>query len=473
MQADGQHRSAQAATHGPIKSVRVDAAIIGGGPAGSVAASLLAAKGWKVLLMDKACFPRNKVCGEFLSPAVWPFFKALGIAPKILELQGTKVTQAHFTGMDGKETEIPLPGPDKEHPYGYGLSRNRLDEFLLCAAEARGCKIAQASEVREIQRIDSGFLVSGHDFSKKSDFSIQTGIVLNAAGRFSRWRKSSSEKSTNPAKEKICFKTHFQADGRHLPGHAAARGQNKQEQADGQHLPGQAAARGQNKQVQTDGGLKEKVRIILFRGGYLGMLGVEGGLVNVCGTVSERRFKQAGSDFDQLLHEISGEQSYLREWLPKASRSNPWLSCGPQIHQFRGGFKDGIFYAGDAACSYEPFMGQGMTMAIAGAFLFSDLAGKAIPSGQTLKMIGGLYHRKFERMLRPKMHLGNLLNFMTGGFDKKAGWKEKLLFHPKILKAGLKKACEIPFSGYRNTWPGDDAPQWPKSTAREPAEIPR
>src|ERR1700761_256473 len=59
--------------------MRFDAAVIGAGPAGSTAARLLAAAGWRVALVEKSVFPRRKVCGEFLSATNLPLLRdALG-----------------------------------------------------------------------------------------------------------------------------------------------------------------------------------------------------------------------------------------------------------------------------------------------------------------------------------------------------------------------------------------------------------
>ena len=57
-----------------------DALIIGGGPAGSAAAILLAKAGWRVTIVERKEFPRRKVCGEYLSATNWPLLESLGIA---------------------------------------------------------------------------------------------------------------------------------------------------------------------------------------------------------------------------------------------------------------------------------------------------------------------------------------------------------------------------------------------------------
>ena len=66
----------------------LDALIIGGGPAGGTAALLLARAGWSVAVLEKSTFPRQKVCGEFLSATNLPLLRHLGIAEPFLALAG-------------------------------------------------------------------------------------------------------------------------------------------------------------------------------------------------------------------------------------------------------------------------------------------------------------------------------------------------------------------------------------------------
>ena len=70
---------------------RFDVAIVGAGPAGSSAAISLARKGYSVILLERAIFPREKLCGDFLNPANWPLLERLGVVDEILSLEHEKV----------------------------------------------------------------------------------------------------------------------------------------------------------------------------------------------------------------------------------------------------------------------------------------------------------------------------------------------------------------------------------------------
>ena len=68
-----------------------DAIIVGGGPSGATAATLLAQAGWRVAVVEKAQFPRRKVCGEFISGTTWPLLERLGVGRPLLEIAGPVV----------------------------------------------------------------------------------------------------------------------------------------------------------------------------------------------------------------------------------------------------------------------------------------------------------------------------------------------------------------------------------------------
>src|SRR5215471_14610813 len=75
------------------KPMRYDALVIGAGPAGAVAARLLAKAGWHVALVEKAGFPRRKVCGEFISAATLPILEACGIGDAFFANAGPPVAR--------------------------------------------------------------------------------------------------------------------------------------------------------------------------------------------------------------------------------------------------------------------------------------------------------------------------------------------------------------------------------------------
>jgi len=101
-----------------------DAIVVGAGPAGSVCATHLAQAGRRVLLLDRAKFPRHKICGDCLNPSVWPILDRLGLRDRLLALPHTVVREVSY---HGGSAELRFPVPDSREIV---VKRRDLDALL-------------------------------------------------------------------------------------------------------------------------------------------------------------------------------------------------------------------------------------------------------------------------------------------------------------------------------------------------------
>jgi len=85
--------------------IDVDVAIVGAGPAGSAAASVLARNGYAVALVDKKDFPREKLCGDFINPNNLALFRDLGVEEAIFAAPHRRVTGFRITAVSGAAAE--------------------------------------------------------------------------------------------------------------------------------------------------------------------------------------------------------------------------------------------------------------------------------------------------------------------------------------------------------------------------------
>ena len=100
-----------------------DVLIAGGGPAGASAAIHLSAEGARVLLVEQKRFPRQKLCGEFISPECLGHFKRLGVAERMTSRGGAELTETVFYSAGGRKVSVPSAWFNEEHTGALGLSR--------------------------------------------------------------------------------------------------------------------------------------------------------------------------------------------------------------------------------------------------------------------------------------------------------------------------------------------------------------
>ncbi len=132
----------------------VDVLVVGAGPGGSTTAYHLARHGLDVLLVERGAFPREKVCGDGLTPR----------AVNALERMGIDTSDPGFERVDGlrirtRKVVLELPWPELEDYPGYGLVRTRsdFDELLARRAEKAGARLLERTEAVE-PTLDEGWV---------------------------------------------------------------------------------------------------------------------------------------------------------------------------------------------------------------------------------------------------------------------------------------------------------------------------
>lgn len=287
----------------------LDAAVIGAGPAGCSAAVTLAKQGWKTALIEKSPLARHKICGEFFSPGAWPLLRRLGAAEKMLEAGGVPIHTAslHFPLQAPHRFKLPSASAA---PFALGLSRLRFDALLAGLARETGCALYEETEVLSVREEKSFCRIV-----MKDGREVEARYVVNAAGKISRLSRARPAGQTG-------FKAHFQN----------AR--------------------------KPDG-----LEMYFFQGGYLGLIEIEEGKVNLCGMVGKQPVLDCRGSFDELVRRAAGKNARLRGWLGSAIRVTPWISCAAP-RGFQNADTRRVLYAGDSACFVEPMIGQGMTLAL-------------------------------------------------------------------------------------------------------------
>lgn len=126
---------------------RYDVAVVGGGPAGAACATLCAAGGLKTLLLERANFPREKVCGDCVNPSAWPVLERLGVAERVRTLPHSRLEFVEFIGLDGRHVRFPFPSSERGE---IAVKRSAFDAVLFQRAREAGVDVREGHAVTAI-----------------------------------------------------------------------------------------------------------------------------------------------------------------------------------------------------------------------------------------------------------------------------------------------------------------------------------
>ncbi len=160
-----------------------DVAVIGGGPAGSTAAALLARRGYKVIALEKARHPRFHI-GESLLPMNLPVFERLGVLDKVRAL-GVFKPGADFEADNesGYNTFAFARAIGRSPPHAYQVWRQDFDKMLYDHARECGADAREGHEVLEVEQVGSRETRLAVNADDGRSYGIQARYVVDASGR--------------------------------------------------------------------------------------------------------------------------------------------------------------------------------------------------------------------------------------------------------------------------------------------------
>ncbi|HXV77282.1 MAG TPA: NAD(P)/FAD-dependent oxidoreductase [Candidatus Polarisedimenticolaceae bacterium] len=347
---------------------RSDLLVLGGGPAGSTVAAWAAAAGCAVTVVDQARFPRDKVCGEFLSSEGCRVLERIGLLGGLIAQGAVPINRFRIGDASGRSIEAPLPAPGDPIPRALGVSRALLDRLLLEHAAARGARVLE--RCRALRPIVEGGRVEGAVVraidGRSSAIELRATLVVAADGRRSMLARAlhpdSGDPSTTHTGSWFGLKTHVGG------------------------APGELA---------------DRVELQLFDGGYVGLAAVDGGRINVCLMTRVAALRACGGSPDRLLSERILANPAVARVLGGSERCGRWHAIGPLAWGPRRPAAAGALFVGDAAGTIDPFSGLGISNALRAAELVSDTVLVAVDRGALEPGAARAYARRWRASFAP------------------------------------------------------------------------
>ena len=159
---------------GRMTNQNYDVAVVGAGPGGSAAATYLSLAGLKTVLLDKAEFPRDKTCGDGLSPRALAVLKDMGLLTNI-EQVGYRITHMGLSAPSGDAFSEPIPQLKEAPAYATIVPRLTLDNIIREQAEKSGAEFRRA-QVKAVERDN------GHVTIRTNSDAVQAKMVIIATG---------------------------------------------------------------------------------------------------------------------------------------------------------------------------------------------------------------------------------------------------------------------------------------------------
>jgi len=342
-----------------------DAIIIGGGPAGSSAAISLAQSGASVLVVEEKRMPREKLCGEFITPECFPSLERFGVMDRMLAAGAQKLTRVSLITSNGNSVQTHISTMSGDAPWAMSLSRARFDQILIDRAREAGAECIEGVAVKNCSF--EGGLPSGVEALSLSDgkkVHFKARFIVDASGRNSRLMVGKRERVAGRRGSRLyALKAHLRG-------------------------------------VESTG---ESVELFFFPQGYGGLARVEDDLVNLCFIVDEQTLKTAGGDPARVIETSLMNNRLARKRLRNASVVGKWYSAGPLTFGRRRLTRNGVIAIGDASGMIDPFTGTGIQIAVRTGELAADAISEVIDVSGALSSgrIGPAAHLPTSTKVKP------------------------------------------------------------------------
>ena len=316
----------------------VDVLVMGGGPGGSTAAALLAERGLRVALLEKAHHPRFHI-GESLLPANLPLLAKLGVAEEVNAIGMEKWGAEFVSPWHEQHTQMYefAEAWDKSMPMSYQVRRSEFDHILIRNAARKGAAVYEGCTARDVQFLPdaAGAVVSAtHDDGTQSTWAAR--MVIDATGRDTLLASRLKAKHRDPKHNSAALYAHYTGVQR------------------------------------LDGKAQGNVTIIWFEHGWFWLIPLADGTTSIGAVVWPYYLKTRDKPLDQFFADTLAMSPDLAARLSAASRVTEVEATGNFSYSSDRTHGPNYLLIGDAYAFIDPVFSSGVMLAMQGGFLAAD-----------------------------------------------------------------------------------------------------
>jgi geranylgeranyl reductase family protein len=348
-----------------------DVVVVGGGPAGAAAAARLAAGGFRTVLVDRASFPRDKVCGDFVGPMALAELADLGVAEAGAFGATAAMARLALHVDDDPPAVMSIPQVDGIPGYGRVIPRLQLDAWILDAARRAGATVLDGRKAEAVERAPDAIVVRGRGAA--GPWRLRARLLLGADGSNSMVART-LRGGVPPSQDRIL------------------------------------AVRAYFDDVEGPDGQGD----IWFRGGtfpgYHWLFPTGGGSANLGVGMVASTYPQSARNLREMLLRLIAEDASVRYRLRGARMrgrvlGHPLTTYNPRLPLVG----DRVMLLGDAAGLINPLNGEGIQYALHSARWAADVASDRLASGRLDAVSLEGYQRRVHQSLRTDMALSRLI----------------------------------------------------------------
>ena len=327
-----------------------DVIIIGAGPAGCTAATILAEeKGRKVIVLEKEFFPRYHV-GESLIPHCWDTLNRIGMTDRLDE-KGFQVKQSVQFVDPGGELSTPFYFSEHtDHPRAktWQVDRETFDTMMMERAREAGAQVREGIKVLDFIEQDGVVVGVRAEDAEGNRFELRAPVTMDASGRDALFQRKKKLRKRDPKLNKIAIWTLY-------------------------------------KGAKRDPGIDEGATTVAYvKGkGWFWNIPLKDDIVST-GIVAERDYLyRDGRDLAQIYEREIKENKWVEEHLSEGQQFGEYWVTGEYSYRAENCATDGLVLIGDAFAFLDPVFSSGVYLALTTGSLAADAVEKALADGNT------------------------------------------------------------------------------------------